>query len=211
MSTLLEYGIDIGEISENAAKGVRSVKYEKVKTKPWPKEKIEAVRSILPHSDKTRLLFELLYCTGQRVGDVLKAEWSDIRGDAIDVSQGKTGAELLLPLSDDLRECLRRAGRGYKTILCRDASKHKYKEPGPWSYRSASYAMLKIRKHRDVQAEDYGIHAIRHTVASEIAQGGGTDDETMAVTGHTTKGMVAHYAGPARQISRAVKAQKRRK
>ncbi|MEM6465607.1 MAG: integrase, partial [Pseudomonadota bacterium] len=88
---LLEYAIDIGEASENPAKGVGAVKYERQKPKPWPKEKIDAVRKALPHADRTRLLFELLYCTGQRVGDVLKAKWSDIRGDAIDVSQGKTG------------------------------------------------------------------------------------------------------------------------
>jgi len=201
---LFEYGIDIGEIPEgqNPAKGVSVVKYDKIKPKPWPREMIHAARAARDHGDRTRLLFELLYCTGQRIGDVLAMRWQDVRGDAIDVAQNKTGAELLLPLTDDLRECLRRAERTGETILTA------YRKDTPWAYRGAADAMMKLRK--EIGAEAYNIHAIRHTVASEIAAGEGDDDEIMAVTGHTTKGMVAHYAGSARQKVRAAKALKRR-
>lgn len=203
LRVLLEYAIDIGEADTNVAKGVGSVKYEKRKPKPWPKDKIKAAREALPHTDRTRLLFEMLYCTGQRIGDVLNMKWADVAGDAIDVSQGKTGADLMLPLTDDLKECLRRADRRGETILCAHG------KTTPWAYRGAADAMMKLRK--AIGAEEYTIHAIRHTVASEIAAGEGDDDEIMAVTGHTTKGMVAHYAGAARQKVRAEKAQKKRK
>lgn len=201
---LMEYAIDIGELEpgQNPAVKVPDVKYEKQKPKPWPKELVEAVRQTLPYSDRTRLLFELLYCTGQRVGDVLKMKWADVRGDAIEVWQGKTGAELLVPLTDHLRECLRQADRRGETILCA------HRKTNPWSYRGAADAMMKLRK--AIGAEAYNIHAIRHTVASEIAAGDGDDSEVMAITGHTTSGMVKHYAGAARQKVRAEKAQKRR-
>lgn len=202
---LFEYAIDLDELPQgaNPATGRLALKVVSKKPKPWPREMIDAARDARPHGDKTRLLFELLYCTGQRVGDVLKMKWTDLRGDAIDVTQGKTDAELLLPLTDDLRECLRRAERAGETILTARA------KVTPWAYRGAADAMMKLR--REIGAEEYNIHAIRHTVASEIAAGDGDDDEIMSVTGHTTKGMVAHYAGAARQKARAVKAQKRRK
>lgn len=205
---LLEYAIDIGEASANVAKGVGAVTYAKKKPMPWPKDKIKAVRKLLPHSHRTRLLFEMLYCTGQRVGDVLSMKWSDIRGGAIRVTQGKTGVDLVIPLTDDLKACLRAAERAGEYILAKDMTKTQ--TPGPWAYRGAAAAMMKLRKHKDVQAQEYPIHAIRHTVASEIGAAG-SDDEIAAVTGHTTKAMVAHYAGAARQQARAKKAQKRRK
>lgn len=201
---LFRYAGDIDELpmSENPAQGVEAVKYDKKTPKPWSKDLITAARDARPHGTRTRLLFELLYCTGQRVGDVLAMEWTDIRGDAIDVSQNKTDAALEIPLTDDLKECLRRAERTGETILT------PYGESRPLSYRSAAKDMMDLRK--EVGAEKHTIHAIRHTVASEIAAGDGDDEEIMSMTGHTTKGMVAHYAGPARQRARAVKAQKKR-
>lgn len=199
---LLEYGVDVGELDANAAKGVGAVKYKKEKPQPWPKELIKAARKARPHNDRTRLLFELLYCTGQRIGDVLAMEWKDIVGGAVRVSQSKTGADLMIPITDDLRACLRLAERSGDTILTA------YRKATPWAYRGAADAMMKLRK--EIGAEAYTIHGIRHTVASEIGAAG-SDDEIAAITGHTTKAMIAHYAGAARQEARAKKAQKRRK
>lgn len=105
------------------------MKYKKQKPQPWPQEKIDAARAARGYDDKTRLMFELLYCTGQRIGDVLAMKWTDIRGDALHVSQNKTGAELTIPMTADLQECLRRAeGRG-ETILTARA------KATPWAYR----------------------------------------------------------------------------
>lgn len=200
---LFRYAGDIDElpISENPAQGVEAVKYDKKAPQPWPKDMIDAARNARPHSDRTRLLFELLYCTGQRVGDVLKMKWTDIRGDSIEVSQGKTNANLTLPLTDGLQECLRRADRRGETIL---TSAHK---DTPWSYRGAAKAMMDLRI--EIGAEAHNIHAIRHTVASEIGAVG-SDEEVMSITGHTTPAMVRHYAGRARQTARAKDAQKKR-
>lgn len=128
---LFSYAIDIDELppDQNPAKGVSAVKYKKQKPQPWPQEKIDAARAARGYDDKTRLMFELLYCTGQRIGDVLAMKWTDIRGDALHVSQNKTGAELTIPMTADLQECLRRAeGRG-ETILTARA------KATPWAYR----------------------------------------------------------------------------
>ena len=201
---LFGYAEQIDEIPKgsNPAQGVKSVKYKKKEREPWPKELIQAARDARPHDDRTRLLFELLYCTGQRIGDVLSAKWTDIRGDSIKVAQNKTGAALTLPMSDDLKECLRAAERAGETILTA------YRKETPWSYRGAADAMMKLRK--EIGAEKFDIHAIRHTVASEIGAAG-SDEEVMSVTGHNTRAMVALYAGKARQEARAKQAQKKRK
>lgn len=197
---LFEYGVDIGEIKSNPAAGVGAIPYAKKKANPWPQEKIQAARAARPHSHKTRLLFEMLYCTGQRIGDVLSAEWKDVQGAAICVNQNKTGAALVLPITDDLAQCLRLAERheDVKTILSNE------KGTGPWSYRAAHDAMMKLRN--EISAQAHGFHDIRHTVASEIAAAGGTDEEIAAITGHTTSRMAAHYSASTRQKTRAKKA-----
>lgn len=200
---LFRYAGDIDELptSENPAQGVEAVSYDKKKRDPWPRDLIAAARAARGHDTRVRLMFELLYCTGQRIGDVLKMQWVDIRGDEIKVVQGKTKAELLIPLTDTLQECLRRAPRNGATILTLHG-KH-----DPLSYRSAAKDMMDLRK--EIGATAYDIHAIRHTVASEIGEVG-SDDEIASITGHTTQAMVRHYAGAARQTSRAKNAQKKR-
>ena len=201
---LLEYAVDQGEIKVNPAAGVKAIKYDKKQAQPWPQELIEKARKARPHAHKTRLLFELLYCTGQRIGDVLAAEWKDIQGPMIAVNQNKTGAALLLPITDDLAQCLRLAPRhnGVTTILANAQGKN------AWSYRAAHDAMMKLRN--EIGAEAHGFHDIRHTVASEIVEAGGTDEEGMAMTGHTTKKMFAHYSATTRQKTRAQRAQNAR-
>jgi integrase len=198
---LLEHAIDIGHIKENPAKGVGSLKYEKRTAKPWSQDKIARVRSAYPLGDRTRLLFEMLYCTGQRIGDVLDAKWLDIHGTAISVRQNKTHASLELEITPELAECLKRAQRFNKvpTILAN------YRGTGSWSYRGAADAMMKLRI--AVGAEENTIHDIRHTVASEIVTAGGSDEDVMSVTGHTTTRMAGHYSASTRQISRAKRAQ----
>lgn len=199
---LLEYAIDVGEVERNAAKGVSEVRYNKEKREPWPRELIAAARSARPHEDKTRLLFELLYCSGQRIGDVLTMKWADVRGNSLCVAQNKTGAALLIPISDELKACLKLAKRDGDTILTAR------RKTTPYTYRSAAQAMMKLRK--EIGAEAHDIHSIRHTVASEIGAAG-SDDEIAAITGHSTKAMLELYAGAARQEARAKTAQKKRK
>jgi integrase len=41
-----------------------------------------------------RLATHLLYYTAQRIGDVMRMRWSDIRDDHIKVTQQKTGREM---------------------------------------------------------------------------------------------------------------------
>ena len=75
----------------------------------------------------------------------------------------------------------------------------------PVSYRAAAFAVMKVRK--EIGAEDYDIHALRHTTASELAALGLSDELIMAVTGHTSRASVVRYAGAARQKARAKTAQ----
>jgi len=67
---------------------------------------------------RTRLLFELLLGTGQRIGDVLKMKWSDFDGEAISVRQGKTKANLWIPAPQMLLQALGSVNGGVKFGHC---------------------------------------------------------------------------------------------
>ena len=76
-------------------------------------------------------------------------------------------------------------------------------------YTHARHAVAEVRK--QIGAEAYDLHALRHTAAHELAQLGCSDEMIMAITGHQSRSMVAHYAGAARQKSRAKEVQEKRK
>lgn len=79
----------------------------------------------------------------------------------------------------------------------------------PTSYRGAADLVMAVRAKIGAQAFD--LHSLRYTVVRELAEAGCSDDLIMAVTGHTSREMVALYAGQSRQKVRAIEAQGRRK
>lgn len=192
---VMERAIDFGLLPTggNRAKGVSEVKYERKERMPWPDELVSAARQAA--DDRTGLLFELLLGTGQRIGDVLKMKWSEFDGEAISVLQGKTKASLWIPAPQMLLQALGKAPRRAVFILAN------YAGTGPWSYRGAADAMMKLR--REIGAEAYDIHSLRYTATAELARVGLDDDKIMAITGHKTQRMVQLYAGAERQKARA--------
>jgi integrase len=193
---LFEHAIDLGWIERNPAKGVSMLKSKKPPRRPWPVDLIEAFRQ--KAEARALLIFELCLGTGQRIGDVRKMRWADIDGNGINVHQGKTGADLWLPFTPQLATVLERTPRDGLFIISQPDSR-------PVSYRAAAFAVMKVRK--EIGAEEYDIHALRHTTASELAALGLSDELIMAVTGHTSRASVVRYAGAARQKARAQVAQ----
>lgn len=197
---LMEHAIDLGWRDDNPAKGVSLLKADTKPREPWPPEMIEKFRAAA--DGRALLVFELCLGTGQRIGDVLKMRWSDIEGDGINVAQGKTGARLWVPFTSHLRATLAETQKVGPTICAWGRGK-------PTSYRIAHQDVMKVRK--EIGAEEFDLHGLRYAAAAELAALGCEDDLIAAVTGHTTKAMIAKYAGSTRQKVRALEAQRRRK
>lgn len=192
---LMEHAIDKGWITSNPAKGTELLKADSAPRLPWPPELIAAYRA--QAKGRASLVFELCLGTGQRIGDVLRMRWNDIQDGAIRVQQGKTGAVLWLPLTARLRFALDATPKVWLPLCA-------HKDGMPTSYRGAADMVLAVRK--SVGAFAYDLHALRHTTAHELAEAGYSDEFIMAVTGHTSRSMVALYAGAARQKARAKEA-----
>lgn len=200
LSSLLGFGVEIGWLDRNPAKGVRGLPGNRDKREPWPADKIEAFRAAA--DDRSRLVFELLLGTGQRIGDVLKMRWSDMDAKGINVRQEKTGKALYIPLTRQLRAELDQTPRRGDTIVAQDNG------------RSVSYSLAwrdfkLVRTAIDADAWDF--HCLRYTAACEIAAlPGMTREHVAALTGHRAAEMVDHYAGWAFANARIQEAQNAR-
>lgn len=197
---LMERAIDLGWRADNPAKGVGMLKGDKPEPKAWPRDLVTAYRATA--TGQALLIFELCLGTGQRIGDVLRMRWDHLEAGGVNVRQGKTGARLWIPLTASLRAALDATPKTGLTILTNGQGK-------PLPYKTAQGLVMRVRK--QIGADAYSIHGLRHTAAHELAAAGCTDEQIAALTGHSTARMVAHYTGPARQRARAEEVKGKRK
>lgn len=198
LSILMEHAIDIDWIERNPAKGVESLAATKTR-QPWPDDMVMSFRETA--DSQALLLFELLIGTGQRIGDVLAMQWGHVEDAGIVVRQGKTKREVWIPFTSRLSAVLDKTPkRGLHIVTQSDGR--------PVSYQLAWKWMKDVRE--QIGANQWDIHSLRHTAASELAALGLDDDHIMSITGHSSSGMVRLYAGKAAQRARAKKAQAER-
>ncbi len=192
----MNHAIDLDWRTDNPAKGVR-----KLKTgpgyRPWTPEEVEAYRAANAERPEALLLFELAMGTGQRPGDLTRMKWTDYDGQGIRVVQGKTGAQLYVPVTTRLRGLLdaARPAVGGGAILGTEA-----------------YTGMEIRFRRArARAELKGVslHGLRKNASIELAEAGCTEAEIKAITGHETSEMIALYIKGANQRKTALKARRK--
>lgn len=200
LSTLLSYGKRIGWLDQNVAQGVEKLKGRKPPREPWPDDKIAAFR--MEADPLPRLIFEMLLGTGQRIGDVLKMRWDDLKDGGIYVAQQKTGHGIFVPLTGALAEVIEATPRHGATIVAQPNGK-------PVSYSFAHKLIMDVRK--AIGAEAWDNHSLRHSAAAEILSlPGMTVEHVMAITGHSSRDMAQHYSRRADMRVKAHEAQNAR-
>ena len=205
LSALLKWGVRADYCPTNVAAKTEPLEAVGRARGPWPQDLVDAFRGRA--TGRTALLFDLLTETGQRVNDVLSMRWSDLDADGISVVAQKTKRKnpepIYIPLTQRLRRSLADAPRKGLFIVAQDNGLRV-------GYNLAWKDIMAIR--REIGAEAYDIHALRHYAASQIAAlPGMTADHVASITGHASFAMVRLYAGKEMQKSRAKEAQKDRK
>lgn len=138
-------------------------------------------------SDYMRVIFEMCYLTGQRIGDVLSIRLSDISDAGIEFRQQKTGAKLIVTMTPDIQGVIDRAKalprkvRGLTLFCTRGGGK-------PVSYATAKDAFAKAREAAGVA--DVTIHDLR---AKSLTDADGEGKDAQALGGHTDQRMTARY------------------
>ena len=189
ISRLWEFAIEQLGQDNLGADPVRGVKrIHQHEHEPWPPELIE--RFLSGAKSSLRWAVKLALYTGQRRSDLVKMKWSQFWRDErgrywIDVRQQKTGAALSIPCHTALRVELENMPRLAETILVGDRG-------APLLADSLSASVRK--QLREMGVNGYVIHGLRKNAAVELINAGCRDAEVMAITGHKTAEMVAHYS-----------------
>ncbi|MDO6722773.1 tyrosine-type recombinase/integrase [Celeribacter halophilus] len=195
---------------DNPAIGIEPLKVPSDRKKPhmpWPDWAVDKMRE--EGRPLPRLIFEIGVGSVQRPGDWVGFTWGDYDGEILKLTQNKTGRALQLPCTDNLKAALdqAKASLGFvphpsRHILTRA-------DGSAMDYHAMARIMVRERKRLGLMAFDQ--HALRYRGVMELAWAGCTDDEIASYSGHTTKAMIAKYAGEARQIMRARQAAAKRK
>lgn len=138
-------------------------------------------------SDNMRVIYEMCYLTGQRIGDVLAIRLADISEDGIAFKQEKTSARLLVKMTPDLEaliarvKALPRKVRGL-TLFC-----------SPRGGKPVNYGSVKdafAASCRKAGVEDATLHDLRAKSLTD------TDDQgnnAQKLGGHTDAKMTQRY------------------
>jgi integrase len=202
LSVVFEHAIDLGWLDHNPAKAVRKLKTPAERRAPhfpWTDSAIATFRARARPT--ARLIFELGIGSVQRPGDWPKFRWSDYDGEALRITQGKTGVSLRLPCTLELKQALDEAPRTGITILADEDGR-------PFSYFKTARIMREERTRLGLL--DHDLHALRYRGVQELAWAGCTDDEIASFSGHASIAMIRKYAGEARQTMRALSAAQKR-
>lgn len=176
LGSLYSWGRKRGHVTVKPVEGVDL--FEETPHEPWPDWLLEQALQ----DEAVRLPVAMLYFTAQRIGDVCRMRWSDVRGNVIAVKQEKTSKELSIPFHASLAKLLATAPKDGLTILSRNG--HKLREP--W-----------LRGELQAWASARGVHVVPHGLRKNaviaLLECGCSVAETAAISGQTLQ-VVEHYA-----------------
>lgn len=148
---------------------------------PWPAPVLNA--ALASDNARVRLASHLLYYTAQRIGDVVKMRWSDIRDGAIHVQQQKTKKALRIPLHRDLAAELEKTPRAALTIVSAT-------EGGPIGDQAVRAA---LKEHCAALGLALVPHGLRKNAVIALLEAGCSIAETASISGQTLQ-VVEYYA-----------------
>lgn len=137
-------------------------------------------------SELMQMIMDMLYLTGQRIGDVLSIRYADISEDGITFKQEKTGARLLVSWTPDLAQTVSKARTYHQSVkgltLFHDHAGKKYR------YERIRDQWETVCKRAGV--ENAHLHDIRAKAATDAKKQG---MNSQVLLGHTTESSHRRY------------------
>ncbi len=181
-SRLFGWAVDRDWIEHSPAERVRALPGGHLKA--WSEADLALALGKLP--EPLRRVVVLAVHTGQRRGDLVALGWNSYDGRTIRLRQQKTGVEMAIPASAELRVEMERwrAGRASTRVLTNASGL-------PWKPNRLSQQMHYHLSRTGLH--ELGVHGLRKLAAARLAAAGCTVHQIAAITGHKTLGMVQLY------------------
>lgn len=188
LSAVYSWAVKRRMTKENPCRGIERLYQGGEGYRAWTVREMEAFAKGATE-DEYRIFALALY-TGQRSGDLCRLTWFQYDGTTIRLTQGKTKAQMIIPVHETLREVLGETRKTNGPILMRQDGK---------AYNSSSLSKKMTLACKRMQLDGCTLHGLRATHATLIAEGGGSSKVIAASTGHRRLSMVEHYTRGAEQ------------
>lgn len=179
LRALYKWGADRGKTDREPGKGIAKLKTGQHEA--WPVDVLDA--ALASDDELIRLATSLLCFTGQRIGDVLKMRWSDVRKGKVRVVQQKTGKELNIQLLNELQTVLAETPKRGMTIIADEAGRA----------ISQSHLRNALQAFTRGQGVETVPHGLRKNAVNVFLEAQCSIPEVASITGQSFQ-MVQHYA-----------------
>lgn len=203
LRNLCTFAVDNEWRRDNPCDNIRKYKPPGEGFIPWSETDIATFLEKWGHGTRERLAMCLLLYTGQRRGDMVRMGRQHRNGDTIRVVQGKTGAQLLIPLHPELKVILDDLPLENLTFLTTAFGK---------PFTAAGFGNWFRDKCNDAGLKERSAHGLRKSAAARLAEAGCTTKQIAAITGHASLTEIERYTASADQerlareaISRLIK------
>lgn len=202
---VFKYAIEYDLHDQNPAALVQNLPSKGQGHTAWTEEDVENFEAVHPVGSMAHLALTLALCTGQRKGDLIRLGPRHIKmhdgREGLEFTQQKNRARkpvtLWVPIATELRAVLDATPTGEQTFI-QTAFGRPFTEGG-FGNRFRTWC-------DDAGLKGLSVHGLRKTASAVLAQNGCTEQEIMAITGHSTSKEVIRYTRSAKQKIRAVNA-----
>jgi integrase len=199
-----------GVVLDNPAEGVKTVKASATfERRAFTLDELRAILEVA--DDEWRSLIRFGLYTGQRLGDIALLTWSqiDLERDQIRMRVRKTNKQLLVPIAAPLHEHLSKSAslddprapvhpRAFKNVemnkeTVADLSTQFAEILVSAGLREQKKISKGVGRSGRRQGNELSFHSLRHTAVSLMKDAGVPDAVVMALVGHNSAAMSAHY------------------
>jgi integrase len=177
LAALFAWAVDNEKVSTNPAANVK--KFPAKPHEPWPEALIEEALA----DPQVGLAVALFYFTGQRIDDVCRMSWGDIRGDHMLVWQKKKARQIKVAILPELAGMLNRLGKSATAILTNANGR-------PWTQ---SGLRQKLQDWASARGHKVVPHGLRKNAVISLLEAGCTAAEVSGITDQSIQ-MIEHYA-----------------
>jgi integrase len=193
MRGMFGWAVDAEIVKTDPTRDVRVAKPRTEGHAVWSDEEIDRFRHRWAMGTRERVAFDLLYFTGLRRGDAVRAGRQHIQGDSLVVRTEKTGETVVIRMLPELVETLKAGPTGDLAFIVGERGKPMSKESfGNWFREACEKAGC-----------PGSAHGLRKALATRLANDGATSHELEALFGWRGGGMASLYTRKANRTKLA--------
>lgn len=191
LKALMKWAVKNGLRPTNPTDGIEPFKIKGGGFYSWTDQDIAKYEARHQPGTRARLAMALLLYTGQRRSDVVKLGRQHVASDHIRVVQQKTGTPLEIPIMPELRDELRRAGKGSQMAFLVTEYGLPFTAAGFGGWFRTQCDLAGLPK--------CSAHGLRKAAARRFAEAGCTAPQIASYTGHKSLREVQRYIDDANQ------------